>query len=77
MYEPTLDQIRRIGDAMLEDDGAGAFSTAERIAGAFVNGRADWLPARCDNIGEALVRLGAEWREVVVEVWTRNYNGRW
>lgn len=77
MDENTLDQVRRIANAMLKSDGVGPFSTAERIAGAFVNGRADWLPARYDNIGDALVRLGAEWREAVVEVWTRNYNGRW
>lgn len=77
MDEHTLTQIRRVGDTMLKDNGVGAFSVAERIAGAFVNGRADWLPDRYKNIGEALVRLGSEWRESVAEVLTRNCNGRW
>lgn len=77
MEEYTLDQIRRVSDAMLIADGAGPFSVAERIAGAFVNDRADWLPERYSNIGEALVRLGPDWREAVVEVWMRNFNGRW
>lgn len=75
--EAVLSQIRRVSDAMLSADGEGPFSTAERIAGAFVNDRPDWLPDRYTNIGEALVRLGAEWREGVVEVWMRNFNGRW
>ncbi|CAM3274455.1 hypothetical protein SPAN111604_14325 [Sphingomonas antarctica] len=77
MNEYVISQIRRISDAMLQADGGGAFSNAERIAGAFVNGRADWLPERYDDIGGALIRLGAEWREAVVEVWMRNYNGGW
>lgn len=75
--DAILNDIRRVSDAMLAADGGGAFSTAERIAGAFVNDRSDWLPDRYTSIGEALVRLGPEWREGVVEVWTRNYNGRW
>lgn len=75
--QAVLVEVRRVSDAMLATNGGGAFSTAERIAGAFVNDRSDWLPERYANIGEALVRLGAEWREGVVEVWTRNYNGRW
>lgn len=77
MTETIIHDIRRVSNAMLAADGSGAFSTAERIAGAFVNYRPDWLPKSYTSIGEALVRLGAEWREGVVEVWIRNYNGRW
>lgn len=77
MTESIINDIRRIGDAMLAADGNGAFSIAERIAGAFVNDRADWLPDRYSTIGAALVRLDAGWREGVVQVWMRNYNGRW
>ena len=65
MNEYTLNQIRRVADQMLEADGGGPFSVSERIAGAFVNDRADWLPDRYPNIGDALVRLGPEWREAV------------
>lgn len=77
MNEDTLNHIRRVADRMRAADGDGPFSVAEIIAGAIVNSRVDWLPDSYRDIGAALVRLGADWRECVVEVWSRNYNERW
>ena len=77
MDDSTIGEIRRIAGQMLYADGHGAFSTSERIAGAFVNDRGDWLPSRYPGIGEALVRLGPAWREAVAEVYERNFNARW
>ncbi len=50
MATPQLiSELRSIAATMAANDGAGPWSTGERIAGAFSNGRMDWLPERYDH----------------------------
>jgi hypothetical protein len=75
--ENVIRSIKKVADEMLKRDGDGGYSTSERIAGALVNERLDWLPDSYPDLMQAIIRLGAEWREAVVEVAVRNWNGRW
>lgn len=79
MNEYDIQQIKRVSDRMAENDGNGGYSTAERIAGALVNDRLDWLPGGQKewHIADALGRLGRDWVLAVMEVRSRNWNGRW
>ena len=79
MTEYDVQQIKRVSDEMAVTNGIGPFSTAEKIAGAIVNNRLDWLPGGSSewHIADALGRLGADWVLAAVEVRSRNWNGRW
>lgn len=77
MTSPELiDQIRWVADDMARKDGSGPWSTGERIAGAFLNGRMDWLPGSCPHPLDALMRLGDEWRSAIFVIRERDINGR-
>lgn len=42
-----------------------------------LNNRLDWLPPGYSDIMQALNRLGRVWRDGIVEVATRDWNGSW
>ncbi|WP_010544211.1 hypothetical protein [Sphingomonas elodea] len=79
MNETDIKEIKRISEAMAAASGGGGFSTSERIAGALVNNRLDWLPAGLEDehIVDLLNRLGRDWTLAVMEVRSRDFNGRW
>lgn len=56
-----MQEIRRVSSEMVQQDGFGGWSTSERIAGALLNGRMDWLPSRYDHPVDAVIRLGPDW----------------
>lgn len=60
-------EVQRVAGEMARQGGGGAWSTAERIAGALLNGRIDWLPERYDHPVDAIIRLGPEWMDAVCE----------
>lgn len=79
MTEDDVQHIKNVSDRMAVTNGIGLFSTAERIAGAIVNNRLDWLPGGSSewHIADALGRLGSGWVSAALEVRSRNWNGRW
>ncbi len=79
MSETDVREIKRIADEMAAADGRGGFSTSERIAGALVNGRREWLPAGLEDehTVDLLNRIGRDWTLAMMEVRSRDFNGRW
>jgi hypothetical protein len=59
--------VERLSGSETAENCIGAMSCSEQIAAAFLFNRMDWLPSGYEHPLDALVRLGENWRTMVLE----------